>query len=242
MDNINPVKRIFYRYQGIMYWLIHWTDTHKIIGISASSFVRLFSLVMPVLAWIQGWGGPALGAALVFFVWVQFSYWRGRRTGYYRFVGEDMDLLSTDNIQPIGKNQHLKVCASGVFSLKDWESNVVLRPAEYWQVPLGDHAFMVEHVHGRYLYQFISAKLMQNLQKGWLLFGTKPRPALSISFLSTWGPEFNDDDFSFRRKDKNKPFEKQRIIYLSFDDKETEEAVWQNLLYDARRVRTEATS
>lgn len=239
MENINPLKRLYYRYLGVMYWLIHWTDAHRILGIRASSLIRLFSLGVPILAWIQGWDRPVLIITALFFLWIQFSFWRGRRSGYYRFVGEKVKLLSESEIRPLHTNKHIPVCASGVFSLKDWESNVVFRPAEYWQVPLGDHAFMVEHEPGRFLYQFVDAKFMQDLKKGWLLFGTQPRPALLISFLSTWGPEFNEDEFSFRSKNKNKPIEKQRTIYLSFDDKEIEEAVWQNLLFDARRVRSE---
>lgn len=239
MENVNLLKRIYYRYLGVMYWLIHWTDIHRILGIRASSLIRLFSLALPIVAWIQGWGRGAILVALLLFLWIQFSYWRGRRSGYYRFVGQESKLLSENDINPLKMNKHVQVCASGIFSLKDWERNVVFRPAEYWQVPLGDHAFMVEHEPGRFLYQFVSATLMQNLQKGWLLYGSKASPALSISFLSTWGPEFNDDQFSFRGKNKKKAAEKLRTIYLSFDNKETEEAVWQNLLYDARRVRSE---
>jgi hypothetical protein len=222
-----------------MYWLIHWTDTRKLLGIRISSLIRLFSLALPILGWIQNWNRTALALALIIFLWIQFSYWRGRRTGYYRFVGEDTTLLATTNIDPLQPDKHIAVCATGVFSLKDWEKNVVFRPARYWQVPLGDHAVMVEHEPGRYLYQFVNAKLMQDLKKGWLLFGLQPSPALSISFLSSWGPEFSEENFSLRAKNKGKPSEKLRTIYLSFDDKDNEEAVWQNLLYDARRVRSQ---
>ncbi len=239
MENINFAKRIFYRYLGAMYSLIHWTDTHKVLGLRASSLIRLFSATLPILAWIQRWNRVGLILALLFFFWIQFSYWRGRRSGYYRFIAENVELLSTSKSTPLQTNKHIPVCATGIFSLKDWESNVIFRPAEYWQVALGDHAFMVQHEPGRYLYQFISAKLMQDLQKGWLLFGSQPSPALAITFLSTWGPEFSDDNFSLLGKDK--PVEKLRTIYLSFDNKEHEEAVWNNLLFDARRVRTEQT-
>ncbi|UCC52799.1 MAG: hypothetical protein JSV68_02305, partial [Anaerolineaceae bacterium] len=89
------------------------------------------------------------------------------------------------------------------------------------------------------LYQFISPNLLQNLRKGWLLFGSRPNPAISITFLSSWGPEFSDQDFSLLGKNDNKPIEKIRTIYLSFDNEEFEQAVWQNLIFDARRVRSE---
>ncbi len=237
MDNISLPKRIIYRYLGTMYWLIHWTITHNVLGLRVSSLIRLVSLALLILVWIQRWNRAGLILALLFFLWIQFSYWRGKRTGYFRFVGEDVDLLSSGEINPLEKNKQIPVCATGIFSLKNWESNVVFRPAQYWQVPLGDHAVMVELEPGRYLYQFISPELMQNLQRGWLLFGSQPNPAISISFLSTWGPEFSDENFS--RLGKDKPLEKLRTIYLSFENKAYEEAVWHNVLFDARRVRSE---
>ncbi len=239
MEHVSLPKRIYYRYLGTMYWLIHWTDNRRVLGIKASSGIRLLSLLPLVMAWVQGWNRAGVIAALLLFIWIQFSYWRGRRNGYYRFIRADVELLSTSEIKPLPKNQHVAVSATGIFSLKDWESNVVFRPAEYWQVPLGDHALMVQHEPGRFLYQFFNAESMQHLQKGWLLFGSQPSPALSISFLSTWGPEFNEDEFSLRGNSKKKAAEKRRQIYLSFENEAQEEAVWNNLLFDARRVRSE---
>jgi hypothetical protein len=239
MHDISYFKRFFYRYLGAMYWLIHWTETHKILGLRLSSTIRFFTLLLPVLAWIRQLGNVALIFTLLLFIWIQFSYWRARRTGYYRFVASNTELLAKEHITPLSANKHIPVCATGIFSLKDWESNVVFKPAEYWQVPLGDHAIMVQHQPGYYLYQFISPNLLQNLRKGWLLFGSRPNPAISITFLSTWGPEFSDQDFSLLGKNDNKPIEKIRTIYLSFDNEEFEQAVWQNLIFDARRVRSE---
>lgn len=239
MENFNPIKRIYYRYLGIMYWLIHWTDKTRILGLKIGSLVRLLSFALPVLVWLQGWGRVAVAAALLFFVWIQFSYWRGRRNGYYRFVGDQDGLLAAAAVRPLPANEHVSACATGVFSLKDWERNVVLRPAEYWQVPMGDHVLMVEHEPGRFLYQFVSAELMQDLRQGCLLYGARPRRALSVTFLSSWGPEFSEDGLGVR---SSKPVEKLRQIYLTFDNQEVEKVVWQNFLYDARRVRLEQGS
>lgn len=238
MEHINPIKRVYYRYLGNMYWLIHWTDTHKLLGLRASSVIRLLALVLPILVWIEGWGLAALVVAALFLIWVQFSYWRGRRHGYYRFIASEASLLTVDGVNPLQKDRHIAVCATGIFSVKDWEMNVVFKPAEYWQLPLGDHAIMVEHEPGRYLYQFVKGSLMQDLKKGWLLFGNQPNPALSVSFLSSWGPEFYDEEFSLRGNNK-KNAKKLRTVYLSFENKTQEELVWHNLLYDARRVRAE---
>jgi hypothetical protein len=239
MPNISTYKRFFYRYLGTMYWLIYWTETHRILGPRLSTIIRLLAWLPPLLAWIRHWGDVAFIFSLIFLLWIQFSYWRAKRTGYYRFVGDGSELLTTDQITPLPTNRRIPVYATGIFSLKEWERNVMFMPAEYWQVPLGDHALMVQHQPGRYLYQFISAELLQNLERGWLLFGPTPNPALSITFLSTWGPEFDDQTFSLLGRSNSKPVEKVRTIYLSFDNEEFEQAVWQNLLSEARRIRSE---
>jgi len=238
MENISLPKRLFYRYLGVMYWLIHWTDVQKVLEVRLGTVIRWFSLAVPILGWIQGWHLAGMILALLFILWIQFSYWRGRRSGYFRFVGETADPFSSAEITPMQKNKHIPVCATGIFSLKDWEENVVFRPAEYWQVPLGDHAIKVEHAPGRFLYQFISADLMQDMQKGWLLFGSRPNRAISVTFLSIWGPEFSDENFSLGGNSRKKAMEKVRKIYLSFEEDEHEVSVWNNLLFDARRVRS----
>jgi hypothetical protein len=239
MHNVSFYKRLYYRYLGAMYWSIYWTVTRNILGLRVSTIIKLFAWLLPILAWIRRWDDIALIFTLLSFLWIQFSYWRAKRTGYYRFVGDASGLMATDQITPLPTNKRIPVCATGIFSLKEWERNVVFMPAEYWQVPLGDHALMVQHRLGRYLYQFISADLLQNLERGWLLFGSNPNPAVSITFLSIWGPEFDDQAISLLGRSNNKPVEKVRTIYLSFDNEEFEQAVWHNLLFDARRIRSE---
>ena len=237
MHNFSFIKRAFYTYQGIMLWLIHWSDTRKLLGVRISSLIKFISLLVPLAFWTGEWVRSYIILGLILFLWVQISYWRAHRLGYYRFVENETDLLTIDNPEPLPKKKRIKVNASGVFSLKDWEKNVVLRPAEYWQVPLGDHALMVEQEPGRYLYQFFNASSMQELKHGWILFGARPHPALAVTFLSSWGPEFNEDNISLVRKNNNNS-PKIRAIYLSFSNDEEEQAVWQNMVFDARRVRS----
>jgi hypothetical protein len=241
MQNKSIIKRLVYNYLGIMLWVIHWTDTHKILGVLVSNLIRLFALLLPVGILTAGWGRNFAIIGILIFLWIHISYWRARRTGYYHFVADDVELMAAENPVPLPMKKHIKVSASGIFSVKDWEKNAVLKPAEYWQAPLGDHAVMVEHEPGRYLYQFFNATTMQELKIGWLLFGTRPRPALAVTFLSSWGPEFNDENVSLLRRNNNNGPQKIRTIYLSFTSKEQELAVWHNLIFDARRVRSGQT-
>ncbi len=238
MQNFSLPKRLIYKYQGLMLGLIHWTEMNKVLGIKISSFIRWLFFFLPIFLWIRGWGIAFIILGILIFLWVQISYWRARRLGYYRFVSDKNQIMAAENIEPLPKRKHIKVSASGTFSVKDWEKKVVLRPAEYWQVPLGDHGIMVEHQPDRYLYQFFNAETMQELQRGWLLYGFTPRPALAVSFISTWGPEFSDDNISLLRRNNQNPPQKIRTIYLSFADEEQERAVRQNMIYDARQVRS----
>ncbi|MDX1414373.1 MAG: hypothetical protein R3293_09300 [Candidatus Promineifilaceae bacterium] len=238
MHNISAIKRAIYYYFGIMLWLIHWTDTHTLLGIRVASMIRLIALALPVIVWIAGWERIFLVLSLLLLIWILVSYWRARRTGYYRFVADDQELMSASDLEPLPKYKYIELQASGTFSVKDWEKNVVLKPAKYWQVPLGDHGVMVEHEPGRFLYQFFNAKSMQEIKSGWLLYGTHPRPAIAVRFLSIWGPEFSEDTVSLLRNPNSSRPEKMRIIYLSFDNDEQEKSVWQNIVFDARRVRS----
>lgn len=237
MQDISLAKRIIYQYQGIMFWLIHWTDHFKILEIRISSLIRLLTLIVPVYMWVAGWPRYWIIIALLIFLWVQISYWRARRLGYYRFVKGKSDLMGAKDIAPLPRKNRVQVCASGTYSVKKWEKNLVLKPAEYWQVPLGDHVIMVEHEPGRYLYQFFNATTMQEINSGWLLFGINPQTAVAVKFLSIWGPEFDEENISLLSRGNQSPPTKVRTIYLSFNNKDEENKVWQNLVYDARRAR-----
>ena len=225
-----------------MLWFIHRTETHKFLGMRISSLIRFLSFLLPLALWIGGWDRSLLLIGIIIFLWIQLSYWRARRSGYYRFLPDDSELLTIENPKQLSKKKRIKIHASGMFSLKDWEKNVVLVPAEYWQVPLGDHALMVEHKPGRYLYQFFNATTMQELKSGWLLYGTHPHPALAVTFLSSWGPEFNDDNISLLRKDNKNTPQKIRKVYLSFSNNGEEQAVLENMIFDARRIRSAQTN
>lgn len=221
-----------------MLWLIHWTDSHNFVGIRVSSLIKIAAVAFPLLALATRRERAVIILSSIVSLWVLVSYWRAQRTGYYRFVADDSELMAAAAATPLAEKKHISVRASGTFSLKDWEKNVVLKPAEYWQVPLGDHVLMVEHDPGRFLYQFFSAETMQELHSGWLLYGTRPHPAIAVTFLSSWGPEFNEDKVSLLGNSNNSRPTKIRTIYLSFDDGDHEKAVWQNLVLDARRVRS----
>jgi hypothetical protein len=97
---------------------------------------------------------------------------------------------------------------------------------------------MVEHYHHKYLYQFFNVTRIKDMQKGWLLYGSHPSPALSISFLSIWGPEFAKDLFNIFRTEPKAVEPILRTIYLSFSSLNEEETICQNIMRDIQQYNT----
>ncbi len=235
MENVTILKRVYFAYLGYVYWFARETTRRKILGIRPRTLIRLLTFILPIWAWLGEWGQAALIGTIILFLWVQLTYWHTRRAGYFRFVADPKNELPQDDLTPLPPNKHVQLFATGEFSLKDRENVVLFHKAEYWQMPLGDHGLMVEEYPGSFLYQFFNATSLQMVQHGVVLYGSQPRPALSITFLSTWGPEFGDDI----TKNSEKAAKKQRTIYLSFENPIDERLVWHNIIEDARRVRSD---
>ncbi len=232
MAEIPLFKRLYYVHLGNLYWFSHYTSIHRLLGIRYSTLIKLLALLLMLAAWIFRWNEIARYASLLLTVWIFIAYWRAKRANYFRFVPATTDLPIPSDLDRIAPYRRIPLLATGVFSLQDWERSVLLRPAEYWQVPRGDHALMVEHRPRKYLYQFFGAQTLQNLQRGWLLYGWRPKPALAITFISIWGPEFSEIQFSIFGAEKKAKKPKIRTIYISFTSEEAEQAIYQNILND----------
>lgn len=229
--------RVYYNYLGYLYWFTHYTSTHGILGLRFSRMIKLLAIILVLAVWFYKWGDAALLISLLLLVWIYLAYWRAGRCGYIRFVADgpvNIDNQKQDKLTPY---RRVACTASGVFSLHSWEKNVLFCPADYWHVPRGDHALMVEHRPNKYLYQFFNVALMQELQRGWLLYGPRLNSALSISYLSIWGPEFSQIQYSIFGSESKPVDPKLRTIYLSFPSAEAEEIICQNILNDVQRYR-----
>jgi hypothetical protein len=243
MHEIPFHKRFYYRWLGVVYGFTYWTSQHRFI-FRLSTWVKLLAFVPLIIAWRQNWSTPILGVALLLGLWVLWLYWRARRVGYKRFVVGETAVSASLNtsavdLTPIPPDQHVPLKASGVFGVADREEQALLKPAEYWQVPLGDHTIMVQPEPGRFLYQFFNADNLQNLQTGWLICGLKPLPVLAVTFLSVWGNyQLSLRELYQGTEDGNRA-SKQRTIYLHFENEADETAVRHTILHDAREKRKE---
>jgi hypothetical protein len=232
MANLTSFELFKIRFLGVLYALAYYTAHRSFFGARWSSWLKWTILLVTVVAWFTRW--PIYWAVLgaICFFAVQFLYWSVKRQGYVRFLAapeqphqEGEDLLKD--------NKKMKTLATGIFSVSSHEAYVLQRPAEYWRVPIGDHAIMVEHQPGRYLYQFVQAGALQSVEVGYLIFGRRPQKTLAITFLTTWGPESAQfTPKQFMTSTNHTPAKLERTIYLTFEDIADRHLVRRNLLRD----------
>lgn len=238
MESLPLVRRAYYAYLSRMYGLAHALSHHAFLGIRLSTPARWLPIVALLIGLIRNWPAAVLIALLVLIVWINYSLWRARRDNYNRFVPLPAALMSADNLEPLAPNAKVPVLATGLFSVSGRSAWLLLSPAHYWRVPLGDHVIMAEETPGKYLYQFFGAASLQDVRHGLLLYGRRPIEALGVSFLAQWGPEytrFGQAHESGRNDDLPPP--KRVTVYLTTDNAETRRAVWHTIVSEARRAR-----
>jgi hypothetical protein len=242
MQNLSSLQKMWLNYLGYMYALAYFTTHHRLLGLRLSSWLRFLSLALVVIAWTRGWGTAWLAGALLLAAWLNVTYWRAGRAGYNKFVPDEAAVLPTEPLSPLPPNQRVPLQATGIFSVNNREDFALLRPAEYWQAPLGDHIVMVQQRPGQFRYQFFTATSLQEIHVGWLIYGRKPHRALAVSFLVMWGPDFNELTqvyMTHHNSSSSRPLAR-RTVYFTFDEDATRRAVWHNLVYDARQARIQS--
>ena len=226
-------KRIYYRAVSFVYGFTYWTNRHRLLGFRFSTMVKALAFGPLLLAWRQNRSVPVLGMALLLGVWVLWLYWRAKRVGHKKFVVEEMrNPVEEARTEIIEENRHIALKASGVFGVSDREERILLCPAEYWRVPMGEHTIMAQREQGGFVYQFFSAATLQNVQKGWLLHGLMPKRVTAVTFLSSWGAEPLSIRSLYQGSDETNQNTKSRTIYLCFEDKNDEQIVWRTIVSD----------
>jgi hypothetical protein len=238
MHEFGIPKRIYYYFLGNLYWFTHYTSTHNILGVRYSMIVKFAAIILIMAARFYHWERIPLALSTALLIGIYLAYWYARRSGYFKFIGGKPAYPDDLEYEKLPPYKRVPCIATGIFSVQDWEKSILLKPADYWQVPHGDHALMVEHYHHKYLYQFFNVTRIKDMQKGWLLYGSHPSPALSISFLSIWGPEFAKDLFNIFRTEPKAVEPILRTIYLSFSSLNEEQTICQNIMRDIQQYNT----
>lgn len=238
MESLSLFQRVYYRYLSRAYALMFALNQRSILGIRLVALVRWLPILVLLWGWLRLWPGPVLVILLLLVIWINYSLWRAKRDNYNRFVPTRGSLLEAADLEPLPPNQKIPLQATGLFSVSGRESVLLLRPADYWRVPLGEHVIMVEEKPGKFLYQFFSAQSLQNVQPGWLLFGPQPIDSLAVTFLARWGPEYTRFGQLYEDgSDAGLPPPKPVTVYLSTPDADARRLIWQTIVSEARRTR-----
>ena len=230
MAHLSFFRRFYLSYLGRIFAFAYLTTLRRFWGIRLSGWIKWGAIGLFLFALIRNWTGWVTVLIFLVMLWVLYIYWRAPRAGYSRFVADKTAVSPPPNSAPLRPNQHIKLHATGQFALSNREDGVLLRPSEYWKVPMGDHVVMVEQAPSHYLYQFFDRDSIEAVQLGWLIFGREPLQSLAITFCSKWGPEFTDfSQLYYVREQGDQPCSK-RTIYLTFADEEEQTAVWHEIL------------
>lgn len=233
MNRHSSFKHFSARITGPLYAFLYRTNRRRLLGFSVGGWLKNLPFLFALLAVVMRWSAFWIIFGIVLAIIIRILYWRAKKAGYIHFL-EVKGQTRPDNGRILKDDVKVPACATGRFSVKDWEEYVLERPAEYWRIPIGDHAFMVEHQPGRYLYEFIQRGALEQVESGFLFFGRRPKPALAITFLSTWGSGSEEVNFQFYAPSKNSsPGKFRRKIYLTFEKDADKNAVWRSLLRDA---------
>lgn len=239
MGSLSPIKRLYFGYLSRMYAFLYWLNRRSFLGIRFSTMARWLPILALLVGWVSRWPAAVLVALLVGIIWLNYSLWRAKRDNFNRFVPAGTSVMDAGNLVPLPPNQKVPVEVTGLFSTSGRDNKLLLCPAHYWRVPLGEHVIMAEETPGKFLYQFFSGQSLQDAQQGWLLFGADPVETVAVTFLSRWGPEYTRFGQAYEdgREDSKPP--RRVTVYLTIPDAEIRRAVWHTIISDARRARLE---
>lgn len=233
MTNLTSFELFRIRLTGILYGLAYFTSQRSFLGMRLSGWLKWLIVIVTAVAWFGQWPRYWVIFGFVLFVVVQLFYWLAKRQGYIRFLAVGKEQHQTGE-GALADNKKVKVQATGIFSVSRQQAYVLQKPANYWRVPLGDHAFMVEHEPDKFLYQFVQLGTLRTVETGYLIFGRRPQEALAITFVTTWGPEYGDNSpRQLMAGADYTPPQVERTIYLTFENTADHHLVHQNLLRDA---------
>lgn len=231
IDHLSTFKRLQITLLSRLYALAYQTSVRRFLGMRLASWLRWLPLVGIVVGWIAHWSGTVMWLLLLLALAIRLLYWFAQQRGYSQFVADPKSAPPGDEAAALRPYERIGLRATGVFALSNREEKVLLRPAEYWQVPLGNRIIMVEARPKQFFYQFLGQALLEHVEGGWLLFGRSPLPTLSVTFCSEWGPAHNDLTQLYYVRDgvDSQPCQR-RTIYFTFENEAVQRRVWRNLL------------
>lgn len=236
MASLSPIKRLYFGYLSRMYAFVYALNRRSFLGVRLVTLARWVPILLLLYGWVRQWPVAAELALLAVIAWFHYSLWRAKRDNYNRFVPIAAP-PDDEPLTPLPANHKVSVQATGLFSVSGRDNMLLLRPADYWRVPLGEHVIMAHESPGKYLYQFFNVENLQEAQLGWLLFGRRPVETVAVTFLSRWGPEYTRFGQVYEDGSEDRRPARRLTVYLSIPDEATRRAVWHTIAADARQAR-----
>jgi hypothetical protein len=233
MEDMPIFKGLANRIAGTIYAFMYFTSDRMLFGVTLLGWITVVLFTMALYLWLQSRSFTVFLFVLAGLSAIRILYLKAKRDGFIIFSPLDNEVSPT-NPNRLENMHRQDVWASGVFSVLGREEHMIQRPAQMWRVPFGDHAMMVQRPAGRFLYQFIEAGYIQQIQAGYIIFGTQVNAALEVDFMTTWGPDTGESDFNwFSSSEGSEPKRLKRSIYLGFASKSIRDAIWHSLLQAA---------
>jgi hypothetical protein len=218
-----------HRLQGTLFWLAYGlSQTHK-LELPLTLWLGVTGWLLLGWGWLAGWPGLLLGLLALLLVGGQLLLLWARRREFTAFVAENTPFPTS--LARLPYNERLSLHVNGRFSLVDHDAFAWQRPAEYWQVPLGEHIVMVAEKTGRYLYQFFDAENLLEVKPGHVFGWHGVQPALAITFRPNWGPQAGQpmlSQFQFGPAEAVS-LGPPRTVYLLFAGRAERQQVWRQL-------------
>jgi hypothetical protein len=218
-----------YHLQGTLFFIAYRLSEARLLELPFSFWLGVGGWLLAGWGWLRGWPGLLLGLLLVLLLggWLLLRW--ARRREFTVFVANEVSFPAELAALPF--NERVKVWANGRFSLVNRDAFVWQRPADYWQVPLGEHVVMVAERPGRYLYQFFDETSLLTVQPGQVFDWQGGRSALAVTFRPFWGPQAKQPTLSQFQFDEVEPVAlgPPRTVYLLFDSPAQRQRVWRQI-------------
>lgn len=229
MHTLTPFRQTLLTALSRFYFYTYWSTLRRILGMPISRLIKGIPLLLTIVALLVGWPLPLLIVLATLALLVQLVYRHAKRRSYNSFLADQAPPPAL--VPPLPANQRVKLWATGTFSVKERDAIVLLAPATYWLVPLGEHIVMVEQVPGHFLYQFFNADTLQKVEIGWLIFGKTPKRSLAISFVLSWQSAAEQSILYYVPGKQKEPPPRYSTIYFSFADEAELTAVYHTIQY-----------
>jgi hypothetical protein len=218
-----------HRLLGILFWLAYRLNQAYLLELPLSLGLGVAGWLLLGWGWLAGWSGLLLGLLALLLLSGHLLLWWARKREFTVFVADEVDFPAA--LARLPYNERVSLRVNGRFSLVNQDTFVWQRPADYWQVPLGEHVVMVAERPGRYLYQFLDEQNLLAIKPGQVFGGREIQPALAITFRPNWGPQAGPPLLSqFQFGEPEPPaLGPARTVYLLFANRAERQQVWRQL-------------